>query len=192
MPTITLSDAAFAELKSLAEPFVDTPESLTAALIHAEVERRAGAGNGNGNGNGRTANANDEALQLNPDTHENLRHTRLVSATLNGQPIYRAKWNTLHEHLHVLGYRRLGSVDALRRASGANVRQGRYEENGYKYVPDADLSIQGVDSNLAWDHSLSLARALGTSIKVAFEWREKDGAAHPGQTGVLEWAPPQS
>ncbi len=188
MPTVTLSDPAFGELKSLAEPFVDTPESLIAALIHAEVERRGILLNGNG----RPGITNDETLRLNPDAHENLRFARPISATVEGQPLHRPKWSSLRVHLHILGHRRLGSFDALRGASGANLRQGRYEMDGYKYVPQADLSIQGVDSNLAWDHSLGLARALGVPIKITFQWPDREGAAHPGQTGVLEWTPTES
>ncbi len=69
------------------------------------------------------------------------------------------------------------------------MRQGRYEENGYVYLPEADLSIQGVDANLAWDHSLGLARALDIKIQLRFEWRHKEGAARPGETAVLEWSP---
>lgn len=185
MPTIILSDATFAELKSLAEPFVDTPESLTARIIHAEVLRR----NASPNGMGFVQPAREDSLRLNPDAHENLAHARLISATVDGQPIHRPKWNSLMDYLHVVGLNRLGSFDALRRASGARLRQARYEDEGYKYLPEADLSIQGVDSNLAWDHSLRLARVLRLPITVTFEWRDKAGATHPGQRGVLEWAP---
>src|SRR5438105_991733 len=112
MPTITLSDAAFAELKSLAEPFVDTPESLTAKIIH-DAFCRSGA---QLNGFGQPRAAQDDIRWLDPDTHENLKHTRLISATVDGQPIHRPKWNGLHEHLHILAYRRLGSFDALKQA----------------------------------------------------------------------------
>ncbi len=85
--------------------------------------------------------------------------------------------------------KRLASCDAVRRASRANLRQGRYEENGYKYLPEADLSIQGVDANLACEHSFRLARARSISLKVPFEWRDKEDAAHPGQSGIIERNP---
>jgi hypothetical protein len=185
MPTITLSDVPFAELKSLAEPFVDTPESLIAALIHAEVLRRGVSPNRNGH----SQDASGDFLRLNPDRHESLAFTRVLSAAVNGRELNRPKWNSLMNHVHVLGLSRLGSLDALRRATGAQLRQGRYEDEGYKYLHEADLSIQGVDSNGAWDHSLALARELRVPIRITFEWRNRDGAAHPGQRGVLEWSP---
>ena len=62
-----------------------------------------------------------------------------------------AKWNGLMDQLHVLGCKRLGSFEALKRVSHANLRKGKYEQNGYKYLPGADISIQGVSANQAWE-----------------------------------------
>jgi hypothetical protein len=58
-------------------------------------------------------------------------------------------------------------------------------------LPDADFSIQGVDANLAWAHSLGVARHLKVPIRVKFEWREKEGAARPGKVAIIESAPPR-
>jgi len=182
-PTITLTEETFSKLQALATAFVDTPETVISGLADAELRRRGSAPGGNGTGQG------EEVLHLDPDAHENLTHTKLLSASADGRPIHRPKWNGILDYLHIMARQRLNSFEALRRASGANIREGRYEENGYRYLPEADLSIQGVDANLAWDHSLRLARALEVPLQLRFEWREKDGAAHPGETGVLEWAP---
>jgi hypothetical protein len=187
MPSILLSETAFDELKSLAEPFVDTPESLTARLIHEEVVRRGIQPQRAGTNTDVTPR--DASMRLNPISHENLAHTRVISATVDGQEIYRPKWNGLMEHVHILARKRLGSFDAVSSASGARLREGRYEDEGFKYLPEADLSIQGVDANLSWDHSLKLARAVGVSVQVIFEWRDKEGAVFPGKRGVLEWTP---
>ena len=92
----------------------------------------------------------------------------------------------------MVAHKRLGSFDALRRVSTANLREGKYEESGYRYLQDADLSIQGVDSNLAWDHSLRVARAIEIPIDVRFEWRNKEAADRPGEEAILEWAPQAS
>ena len=93
--------------------------------------------------------------------------------------------------LLVSGRKRLASFDALCKASGANLRQGQYEEDGYKHLPEAGLSVQGVAASVACEHSMRLAKALGVPIKLTFEWRDKDGAAYPGRTGVIEWTPNQ-
>jgi hypothetical protein len=184
-PIITLSDETFSMLQALAQPFVDTPESVISVLAKAELERMGRTGSDGSCG--RTGQK--QVLRLSPDSHADLTHTRLLSATVDGRPIHRPKWNGLLDHLHILARQRLGSFDTLRRASGANIREGRYEEDGYRYLPEADLSIQGVDANLACDHSLTLARALKTPIQLRVEWRKKEGAAHPGEEATIEWVP---
>jgi hypothetical protein len=184
-PTITVSDETFSMLQALAKPFVDTPESVIATLAEAELERRGQARNGDPAG----AVRNKEIVPLSPDAPDDLTHTRLLSAKIDGQPLHRPKWNGVLDHMHILARERMGSFEALRRVSGANLREGKYEESGYRYLPDADLSIQGVDANLAWDHSLRLARALKVPIQLRIEWRDKEGAAHPGKEALLEWTP---
>lgn len=184
-PTITMSDETFSMLQALAKPFVDTPESVISALAEAELGRRGRTSNGNAH-----AEIQPESiLKLSPDAPDNLAHTRILSAKVDGRPLHRPKWNGMLDYLHTLGRERLGTFEALRHASGANLREGRYEENGYRYVPDADLSIQGVDANLAWDHSLRLARELEIPIQLKIEWRDKEDAAHPGREAILEWTP---
>lgn len=185
MPIVTLSDSTFAKLQALAEPFTDTPESVILALAEAELARRGIRANGSGV----HRPALPDVLTINPDAHENLTHTRLLAASVDRQPLHRPKWNELREHIHVLALRRLGSFDALRSASSANLRNGRYEQDGYRYVPDGDFSIQGVDANHAWDHSLELARRLHIPVEVMVEWRDKEGAALPGKRGVMKWTP---
>ncbi len=185
MPNVTLSDTTFSKLKTIAEPFVDTPETLIERLIDAEIQRGKIALTGNGS----SPSAKNDFLQQNPDSHESLAFTRVLSAKVDGREIHRPKWNSIMNHLHLLASKRLGSFDAVKRASSVRLRQGRYEEEGFKYLPEADLSIQGVDSNSAWDHSLQIARELSIPIKVTFEWRNKKGAAHPDRLGILEWNP---
>lgn len=182
---ITLSDETFAMLQALATPFVDTPETVIARLATEEIARRAGGSNAK-----HAAGQGDAAIRLNPDRHDSLTHAKLLSASFDGKELHRPKWNSLLDHVHVVARQRLGSFDALQRISSAHLRPGRYEEEGFHYLPDADLSIQGVDSNFAWAHSLGIARHLRMPIRVRFEWRHKEGAARPGQAAILEWSPP--
>ena len=178
--SITLSDEAFAKLQKLARPLVDTPESVISALADDALKRRGAP----------DSRADQQVPRLDPDKHDRLTHARLIAASVDGRALHRPKWNNLLDDLHLLARKRLGSFEAVRRVTGAHIREGKYEENGFHYLPDADLSIQGVDSNLAWEHSLGLARHLRIPIHVRFEWRAKDGAARPGQMAVLEWSPP--
>jgi hypothetical protein len=183
---ITLSDDYDAKLKALVtEPFVDTRVSIVERLIDDELARRGITPNGNNH----VQPAGGNGLHLNPDAPENLRHTKVLSARIDGRDLNRPKWNNVIDRLHILGLQRLGSFEALERASGARLRRGRFEDQGYKYISEADISIQGVAANPAWANSLRLARALRVPIELRIEWRVKDGAARPGETAVLEWAP---
>lgn len=92
-------------------------------------------------------------------------------------------------HIHIIAFRRLGSFDALKQASGANLRNGRFEQHGYNYLREADLSIQGVAAKFAWANSLRLARALRVPVRLVIEWLDKPEAVHPGEKAILEWAP---
>jgi hypothetical protein len=146
-------------------------------------------GNGTAHANGRVRLTPEALRRLSADSHESLTFTKLLSATVDGREMHRPKWNSFMNHVHVEGQQRLGSFDALKRATSARVREGRYEEEGYKYLPEGDFSIQGLDSNGAWDAALAVARAVRMPIAVTFQWRE-DGA-HPGESGSLEWKPDQ-
>lgn len=183
--TVTLSDPTFAMLQTLAKPFVDTPESVIATLADEEIKRRATGASRKATGPA----VDDSSLRLDPDRHESLTHAKLLAASFDGRDIHRPKWNGLLDHVHIVARQRLGSFEAVQKISGAHLRPGRYEEDGFHYLADADMSIQGVDSNLAWSHSLGIARHLRTTLRVRFEWRHKDGAARPGQVAILEWAP---
>lgn len=185
--TITLSDDLFTKLQSIAIPFTDTPESVISRLLDAEIDRVNALRNDvQAQGNGARRN-----LSLDPDSHPSLTHTKVLSATVDGTVIHKPNWNRLLDRVHILARERLGSVEALRRKSDANVREGKYEKDGYHYLPESNISIQGVDSNIAWKHSLGLARALSMPIYIRFEWRDKEGAANPGKMAILEWEPVQ-
>ena len=181
--SVSLSDDVFAKLQRLAKPFVDTPESVISELADAEFARRTG--------DAVPRLAISREIQLDPDRPASLTHSRLISASIDGRALHRPKWNSLFNDMHVLASKRLGSFAAVRKASKANLREGKYEEEGYRFLPDAGFSVQGVDSNLAWAHSLGLARQLRVPITASFEWREKEAAAYPGKAGILEWSPPR-
>lgn len=182
---ITLSETTFVKLQTLARPFIDTPESVIMELAEAEIRRRLTSANG------KAANENHEngSIHLDPDSHPSLTHSRVLSAFVDGVAIHKPKWNRLLDTIHVLARRKLQNFDVLRRKTDANIREGIYAEDGYRYLPEANISIQGVDSNIAWRHSLGLARAISVPIQVKFEWREREDAANPGQQAMLEWKP---
>jgi len=186
MPTITLPDPYDQKLKQLVvDPFEQTRESIIKDLIDAEIGRRSVGTSVP------PPRATDGAIRLKPGTPGNLVHSKVVSATIDGHEVHRPKWNGVREHLHLIALKRFGSFGALQKASDARLRTGKHESDGFKYLPEGDFSIQGVDANLAWEHSLKLAKAMSVPIKLSIVWRDKEGAAHPGKAGVLEWSADQ-
>ncbi len=133
-----------------------------------------------------------QVLQLDAAAPASLAFTRLRDASLDGRVIRSPKWNMLLQLSHVLAMSKLGGFEALQHATGTPIRNGRYEESGFRYVPEGDFSIQGQDANLSWQNSLNLAREIGAPIEVEFEWLNHPKAAHPGKRGRLRWQPPSS
>lgn len=183
MPTIEISAETFEKLKALAEPLVDTAESVIARLVETALANQTAGSNGAVLG---------ADVELDPDAPANLAFTRVYRARLAGEEIPKPNWNRVLRQAHIVAFKKLGSLDALRRASGAHIRPGRYEKEGFSHLPEVDFSLQGLDSNLAWENSLRVAKYLGMPIEVEFEWYNKDGAAHPGKSGRIGWEPNNS
>ncbi|HPZ82157.1 MAG TPA: hypothetical protein PL064_01910 [Thermogutta sp.] len=181
MPTITVSDATFEKIKSHAEPLVDDADSVISRLCDFYAAHKALNGNGH-------AAAKQNTIPL-PVGSDKLKHTRLLSAAVDGVELHHADWNSLMRHMHVMAKKRLGSFEAVRKATSANLRQGYFEENGYRYLSEVDFSIQGCDANKSCESAFRLAKAMNIPLRVTFCWREKEEAAYPGQTGVIEWSP---
>jgi hypothetical protein len=119
--------------------------------------------------------------------HPSLKHTRLLEVAFDGVPIEHPSWNDLAKHAHIVGRKRLGSFEALRAATHANIRNGQYDGPGFVYLKDADVSVQGMDADKAWDSAQGIAKAINARLSAVVLWRDKLGAANPGQTMRLEW-----
>jgi hypothetical protein len=63
--------------------------------------------------------------------------------------------------------------------------KGRKDDEGYGYLPDIDVSVQGQDANAACRAIVVAAQGLGIGVDVGFMWRPKEGAAHPGERARL-------
>ena len=70
--------------------------------------------------------------------------------------------------------------------------KGTKTDEGFCPIGDRGFSVQGVDAQDAWRIVFGLAKKLSVGTKVTFEWREREGAAFPGRTGVLKWNPTES
>jgi hypothetical protein len=184
MPTIEITPSTFSKLQQLGTAFVDTPETVIARLADEALAARQAATPVQHRPPG-----DPNLIELDPFFTGNLAHTRVRRASFGALEVDPPQWNNLLRIAHVVAFQALGGLAPLKEASSARLREGRYEREGYKYVPAGNFSIQGLDSNLAWASSLRLAKKVGATIEVEFEWYAKEAAAHPGKRGHILWEP---
>ena len=62
-----------------------------------------------------------------------------------------------------------------------------YGGPGYRFVPEAGLSFQQLNSDRAWNEAYRLASTFGIPISVRWIWLEKDKAHMPGVMGTMQY-----
>lgn len=186
--SIEISEQLFERIQKQAIPFVDlTPESVierwanhfetvseTSSVLPLENEKPKNA-------------PVTEGKRYNPMNPPEVFHTR-VNGQIAGHQFN--KWNDLVRLAHVLAFTKAGTLETLRANTRANIQPGDLSRrDGFHFVPEINASIQGLDSNKAWEHSLRVAKYAGLPLFAQFTWRDNPNAAFPGETGVLEWNP---
>ncbi|MEH1864431.1 MAG: hypothetical protein V7K69_05355 [Nostoc sp.] len=183
MPVIRIPDPIYKRLQALAVPFEDTPITVIEKLLN-EYEARYQP---------QQDSETELYTVIEPDAVINLRHTRVLRAVIDGQEIHQPNWNKILDTAHELAIvQGLSSVEDLIKLTLSHVVQGEKISSGFHYLPKVNISIQGVDSNLAWRNTLHLMKNLKMPIEIYFEWRDKEGAAYPGEKGNLSWNPEYS
>lgn len=114
-----------------------------------------------------------------------LRHTKLLSVRVAGA-VLQLTWNGLLLHMiRRLSRKQLENPKETRRLIVTNFLIGKKEDEGYRFLPDLGISVQGQDADYCWKGASHIARSLGLTLEVEFLWRMKEGAAFPGSTGKL-------
>lgn len=181
MPQINVSNAVFDQLKELAEPFVDTPETVISKLIDHYHKSK-----GDPKASKIKGGDNNHSMHYPADAPPDLKFTRVLAITLDGQKLGKQMlyWNAFLLEVVKRASQKL-SPDKLRQAIVVNYVEGEKTDNGYRHIPEAGLSVQGQDSNYAWKATAQLIKATGMNVHLVFQWEEKDQAAHPGQTAHM-------
>ncbi len=173
MPKIDVSDPTFEWLKSLAEPFVDTPETVIIRGLEALEE----------NGKPKVQATASGPVLFDAAKPPNLAFGTIQSITLCGSDFMPNQWNALLLAVIEKAMQRLDDRRKVKELIVVNCVSGEKTVTGYKYVPSADVSVQGQDSNKAWKAISHIARRLGIPIEVVFTWNDNPKAASPGMTG---------
>lgn len=187
---IPISDALFQRLQKHAVPFEDTPATVIERMVDFYEEHNIPQGKSakpaTGSDEPPSVAVREEIRKFDPRRPPDLCHTR-VRGEFAGTGY--SKWTDLMRIAHIKAYKTAGSFEALREVTRAQIRNGSQNDNGFKPIPEIGLSLQGVDANHAWSHSLRLAQHLNVPLRALVEWQNKDNAAFPGEEGLLAWSP---
>jgi hypothetical protein len=186
MPNINISTALYNKLKGLAEPFVDTPESVMERCVDFYASSRGKAAQAVD-----TADTGDQSVMMFPeDGAPDLTFSRPISIDLGGVKFEKKDlyWNTLLYEVVRVASRKFRTADDLRRSILVNFVDGEGPaEKGYRYIEEAGLSVQGQDANAAWRAAIHLIKTANMTVDVVFRWENKEGVAHPGKTGQMKY-----
>lgn len=190
--SVEIPDIIYQRLQTYATPFVDTPATVIEKLLNFYETHHS-----DDNYIYRQKNIQppvnqnqtmNEIKNFKPDTLESLKHTKVRQAKFGGYSITSPNWNKIKIYAHEIAVRKLGFKKTIE-ITLSNVQEGEYTEDGYKYLKDINLSIQGQNSYDAWESTLKLARELSVTVEVEIEWRNKPDALYPGKKTTLSWSP---
>jgi hypothetical protein len=174
-------------LRELAVPFDDTVDTVIERLVrfyreHCHEDARAPASAPKAMPAG--------VLNLNPESPPDLRHTRIVKAVFGTHDLRGANWNEVVRKVIEVAYVAAdGDFGKLRRMTNANIVEGHKADEGYTPLSDLGISVQGVAANDAFRIVRELSKKLSVPLHIIFEWRDKEGATHPGEAGQFVWNP---
>ncbi len=177
---LQLSPTTIARLQRHAKPFVDTVDTVINRILDTYESNSDHGSNGEDD-----AVADGNIREFPPSASPDLRHTKVLSLEFNKKKFSRAEtnWNSLLNEAIRIAKAKAKSDDELKRLIIVNYVKGRKEDEGYHYLSDVNLSVQGQDANAAWKGTFHIAKQLQCTFEVIFAWRMKDGAAYPGITG---------
>jgi hypothetical protein len=181
MPQIEIAADTFEMMQADAQPLVDTADTIIKRWgmfyrEHKEPEPTRAPGF-------------KVAITYPGHVAPSLRHTKVVSAEIDGMKLPKGTlyWNALLDHMIVRACDRIKSAEQLRRLILVNHVQGRKEDTGYHYIEKANVSVQGQDSDAAWKAVYHIGKYLDLTGEVMFVWAHKEGAARPGEMGILRF-----
>lgn len=188
---IEIPEPLFKRLQKHATPLIDTPVNVIerwADFYEQNSQQKADL-----KVDSKTAKSKHAPMdipqgvrQFDPKRPPSLLHTR-VRGEFATTPF--SNWNDLLRIAHIHAFKQARSFEELRKVTRAQTKKGSYSDEGYRFVPEIGISIQGVDAYHAWEYALRLAVHLKVPVKAEFEWRHNDKAARPGECGIMVWAP---
>lgn len=181
MKEIRVEDSTFKRLENHARLF-ETEDAFINRILN-ELERKSQqtgspvATNGSGP---------DSERRINPHRLPDLTHTKVLDAIVSGEMVERPNWNLLLKRIVRLAKGHAKTIEDLYRLCPANMVDGRKVSEGYHYLSDIDVSVQGLPANAAALAIVTAALKLDIGLDIGFRWRDKEGAEHPGERARIQ------
>src|SRR5262245_58876034 len=153
---IEIPEPLLKRLQQHATPFVDTPVSVIErwADFYEKHNRPLKSDSKSSNGKNPPHEIPNGVRQFDAKRPPSLLHTR-VRGEFDSMPF--SNWNDLVRIAHAHAFKKAGGFEELRKMTRAQIRKGAYSDEGYKFVPEIGVSIQGGEAGYAWMDSLRVA-----------------------------------
>jgi hypothetical protein len=192
MPQINVSQSLFAQLQTIAEPFVDTPETVIQKCVEFYLSNSKKDKSITGGPHASPSVAEAGYMVFHPDAPPDLTFSRPVSIELEGKTFDKGSlyWNPLlFELVRTAGTKGIKG-EQLKQMLLCNYVDGEGDaQQGWRFIKEAGLSVQGQAANPAWKTIYHLVKSLGLILDVVFIWDDKPKAANPGKTARMRFAP---
>ena len=129
-----------------------------------------------------------ETSKINIKPSGSLGFTRIINCNFGGNNPGN-RWANLIGAGIIVAVKMGKSINDLQRHTTINLIKGEEHQRGFKFVPTAGLSYQGMDANKTWENALKLAKLTKQKIYVEFEWTNNPNAVYPGKKEILFWEP---
>ncbi|WP_156419629.1 MULTISPECIES: T4SS efffector SepA family protein [unclassified Sphingopyxis] len=177
MHTHTFSSATFLRLQEHAKPFVDSIDDVVERALDALEKISAPP----------EKLKDSDTLTFDPIKAPSLKYTTLKSASVNGE-VFKSHffWNSVLEAVICEAAKGGASAGEISSSMQTPTAQHASDGPGYKFIPEAGISFQQLNSDRAWAETARVARKFGVNVKVQWFWQDKPQAFAPEKVGEME------
>ena len=178
MPSIEITDHAMNYLKSLAEPFIDTPATVLDRIIGQHQKLMlTGKSSADAVGPART--------EFRIENLPPLLHAKVESAKIDGSTVPRPKWSTLVEEMIRRTAAKGVSGADIAASMNAHTELRKREDTGFVFIKEAGMSFQKMDANRSCKAILAISRKYRIPVSLDFFWGDDPKAHNPGGNGRI-------
>lgn len=180
----TFSEAILLRLQSHAKPLIDSVEDVIARALDA-LEGKAAP-----SASGERTDKQDGYKVFSAASPPSLTHATLQELWINGERVWNdVSWSTLVREVITAAARKGHSSQKILSVMKTPAKGGKFDGPGFRYIAEADLSFQQLNSDRSWATAFELGSKLGLPISIRWIWQKKDKAHLPGQGGSMEILP---